>query len=304
MEIRQLKYFIKVAETLNFSEASRELFITQSTLSQQVSKLEQELGQQLFERNSHEVVLTEAGRELQKYALVTINSVNDCMQHMEDLKNMFTGELNIGVTFSFSSIVDEALLSFLKKYPGVKLDVFYKTMEELMDMLLRRELDIVLAFKPTKKDERIDSRLLFNNYLAVIVKESHALASLKSISLQELQKYPLVLPARGLQSRNLLDNILADKEINLKVNVEMNNVNHLLEIVRNSNYITILSESTIIHENGLKALRLNCDKNDMEGCIHILRDTYIKKSAKEFINILCESSSVLNMSLGYLLNNR
>ena len=76
MEIRQLKYFLKVAETLNFSEASRCLFITQSTLSQQISKLEFELGQQLFERDSHSVVLTEAGRELQKYARDTINSVS------------------------------------------------------------------------------------------------------------------------------------------------------------------------------------------------------------------------------------
>ena len=61
MEIRQQKYFLRVAETLNFSQAARELFITQSTLSQQILHLEQELSQQLFVRNSHEVILTEAG---------------------------------------------------------------------------------------------------------------------------------------------------------------------------------------------------------------------------------------------------
>ena len=55
MEIRQLKYFLKVAETLNFSEASRRLYISQSTLSQQISNLENEVGLPLFERNSHEV---------------------------------------------------------------------------------------------------------------------------------------------------------------------------------------------------------------------------------------------------------
>jgi DNA-binding transcriptional LysR family regulator len=61
MELRQLKYFLRVAETLNFSVAARELFITQSTLSQQILNLEHELDQQLFERNSHEVLLTESG---------------------------------------------------------------------------------------------------------------------------------------------------------------------------------------------------------------------------------------------------
>ena len=61
MELRQLKYFIKTAQTLNFSEAARSLYITQSTLSQQIKALEDELGCPLFERNSHNVSLTESG---------------------------------------------------------------------------------------------------------------------------------------------------------------------------------------------------------------------------------------------------
>lgn len=64
MELRQLKYFVKVAETLNFSEAAKELFITQSTLSQQIKQLEAEINAQLLQRNSHGVALTEAGAEL------------------------------------------------------------------------------------------------------------------------------------------------------------------------------------------------------------------------------------------------
>lgn|SRR5574344_196100 len=295
MEIRQLKYFLKVAETLNFSEASRCLFITQSTLSQQISKLEFELGQQLFERDSHSVVLTEAGRELQKYARDTINSVSDCMQHMQDLKEMLTGELNIGVTFSFSSIASEAILTFLKKYPKIKLNVWYKTMEELMDMLKRRELDLVLAFKPSQSDSHIDSRVLFNNYLAAIVNEDHPLASHKSITLSELQLFSLVLPSRGLQARNTFEEILVDKDVNLNVCVDLNNVNQILGVVRNSNYVTVLSESTIFNEEGLKAIRLDCSNNNMEGCVHILRDAYIKKSTQEFIKILSESRAILKM---------
>ncbi len=68
MELRQLRYFVKAAETLNFSEAAKGLYITQSTLSQQIRQLETELDVQLFQRNSHEVTLTEAGAELLPYA--------------------------------------------------------------------------------------------------------------------------------------------------------------------------------------------------------------------------------------------
>ena len=87
MEIRQLKYFLELAETLNFSEASRELFITQSTLSQQILNLERELDQQLFIRNSHEVVLTEAGHLLVSMAHESIHAVDNCLQQMQELKH-------------------------------------------------------------------------------------------------------------------------------------------------------------------------------------------------------------------------
>ena len=125
MEIRQLKYFLKVAETLNFSEASRKLYITQSTLSQQISHLEQEIGLPLFERNSHEVYLTEAGKELLPYAQNAVNCTMACVDHMNDLKEMLTGELNIGVTYSFSNIMAETLIAFLHAYPHVKLNIQY-----------------------------------------------------------------------------------------------------------------------------------------------------------------------------------
>lgn len=304
MEIRQLRYFLKVAETLNFSTASKALFITQSTLSQQINKLEQELDMLLFERNSHQVLLTEAGHHLIRYAKRAVNSVDDCIQHLEDLKKMLTGELNIGVTFSFNSIAHESIMTFLKRYPQVKLNVYYKPMLDLMEMLKRRELDIVLAFKPTQTDERIESKLLFINHLAAIANESHPLMRQQSVKIEDLQRYSLVLPAHGLQARNALDRLLAAREAQLKASVEINNVNQLLGIVRESNYVTVLSESTIIHEAGLHSVRLNCKGNDMEGCIHTLRATYLKRSAQEFIRILCESTSIHNLfSLNYFIDS-
>lgn len=63
---------------------------------------------------------------------------------------MLTGELNIGITYSFSTVMSETVVEFLRAYPGVKLNICYQTMEELMGKLKRRELDFVLAFKPLK----------------------------------------------------------------------------------------------------------------------------------------------------------
>lgn len=305
MEIRQLRYFLKVAEKLNFSEASRALFITQSTLSQQINKLEQECGLQLFERNSHEVTLTEAGRHLQRYAAKAVSSVDDCAQHLDDLKNLLTGELNIGVTFSFNTIAHESIMAFLKKFPQVKLNVCYKPMSELMEKLKRRELDVVLAFKPSRPDDHVESRLLFVNRLAVIAREGHPVTNRTSLPLEDLTHYSLILPAHGLQARHAFDRLCATHNLQPQAGVEINNVNQLLKIVRESNYVTVLSESTILHESGLRSVSIDCADNAMEGCIHFLRDAYLKRAAQEFITLLAESTSIHNLyTLNYLLGKQ
>ena len=113
MELRQLKYFVKVAETLNFSEAAKALFVTQSTLSQQVKQLEDSLGTQLLSRTSHSVALTEAGTELLPFARRTLLDADLCRQRIHDLEEGLGGVLNIGVTYSFSPILTESLFSFL-----------------------------------------------------------------------------------------------------------------------------------------------------------------------------------------------
>ena len=294
MELRQLKYFLKVTETLNFSSASKELFITQSTLSQQIIQLERELDQKLFQRNSHEVMLTEAGHTLLPLARDTVNSANTCVLRLQELKSLLTGELNIGATFSFCSIATETLMDFLKKYPNVKLNVCYASMEELMDKLVRHELDFVLAFRPSVRDEHVESHVLFNNRLAAIVNEQHPIAKYKSVTFGDIDRFDFALPAKGMQARNALEKTLANTGHHFKVKIEMNNVHLLFKVIRESNYITILSESTVIDERELVAVPLDVPENDMEGCIHVLKNSYMKVSAREFIRMLGSSSVMRN----------
>lgn len=293
MELRQLRYFLGVAETLNFSEASRKLFITQSTLSQQISHLEQEIGLPLFDRNSHEVSLTEAGKELLPFAQRTVSAAESCLDHMNDLKQMLTGELNIGVTFSFSTIASETIIEFLHAYPNVRLNIQYKTMEELMEQLKRRELDLVLAFKPLKTDRNVDSRAIFSNRLAAIVNDRHPLARQSSVRLADLERYTLVLPSKGLQARNAFERLADGKDLDFNIKVEVNNVNIIFDLLHRTNHVTVLSESTVMHEDGLRAVPIDAIGNEMDGCIHILKDAYMKRSTQEFIRMLSQSTTIL-----------
>lgn len=291
MELRQLRYFIRVAETLNFSEAAKTLCITQSTLSQQIKQLENETGSPLFLRTSHNVMLTEAGELMLPYARQTVSCSELCASRMADLNNMATGTLNIGVTYSFSPILTETLITFRKMYPDIKLNIFYKPMSELMEMLRDRAIDFLLAFKPTHPVEGVESHILFQNYLAAIVSESHSLSGQERITLDELRQYDLALPAQGLQARNAFDHIApSDKKFRIKV--ELNEVNILLKIIRQTSLVTVLAEATIHNETGVRAVRLDFPENEMAGCVHTLKGHYRKRAVNEFIRLLSESVAV------------
>lgn len=296
MEIRQLRYFLKVAELLNFSEASKVLYVTQSTLSQQIKQLEAELDTTLFERNSHEVTLTEAGQKLVEYAQKVVVDADICQQKMTDLKDLLTGELNIGVTFTFSPLLTETVLEFMERHPDVRLNIIYKTMAELMEMLQRHEVDFVLAFKPTEKNERIESYMLFNNKLVVAMSNTHPLAKRKNITFDDLKSCHVAMPAHGLQIRNAFDNMteLAINELNVRL--EINDINILLKLVSQSKLVTVLSEAALHEEEGLVGIPLEMGNTDMEGCIHMLKNAYIKNSAREFCRLLSQSRSIMKYS--------
>lgn len=291
MELRQLKYFIKTAETLNFSEAARLLFVTQSTLSQQIKSLEQELGTTLFLRDSHTVQLTESGEQLLPLAKRTIQDAEACHDRIKDLQQMLSGTLNIGITYTFAPLLTETLMQFMKEHPGVKLNICYKTMEELMEMLGKRELDFVLAFKPSFTQEGIESHVLFDNCLSIIVNKSHPLAEKDSVTLSDIKPYSIAMPSKGLQARNAFDQMFPGVSESLNIRVELNEVNVLLDLVHGSNLITVLS-SAVLQSSDLKAIPLEVPHNIMEGCVHTLRKSYRKRAAEEFIKLLSDSVAV------------
>ena len=291
MELRQLRYFAKAAETWNFSQAANSLNIAQSSLSQQIKQLEDELGTQLFIRDRHSFQLTEAGEEMLPFALRTIHAAEACADRIRDLRKMLTGTLNIGVTHSFSPILTETVISFIKMYPKIKVNIVYKQMNELMELLSNHELDFVLAFKPIQPLPNVESHILFQNTLSAIVGNNHPLASKDKVSIAELEKYDLALPSKGLQARNAFDHIVSDYD-KFKICLELNDVNTLLKLVRQTNLVTVLAEDSIYDACDVKAVPINVPDNQMSGCVHILKQTYRKHSMQEFIRILTESIAV------------
>lgn len=291
MELRQLRYFVATAKTLSFSAAARKLFITQSTLSQQIQSLEDELGSRLFTRTSHRVSLTEAGDRLLPLAIETLRTADDCKTQISDLSDTLTGELNIGVTHSFSTLLTKPMVDFLHKYREVKLHIYYADSLHLMQLLRDHRIDLALAYKSDHAGNEFESRVLFHDKLCAIVRHDHQLAGRKSISIAELERdnWGIAMPSQQMQAREMLDAYFEQEGEgqHLRKRIELNDANFILDLLDDSPLLVgILSAETMRHRRGLVAIPLELPDNELLGCIHTLSDTYQKRSAKIFAKML------------------
>ena len=286
MELRQLKYFIKTAETLNFTQAASQLFITQSTLSQQIRQLENELQVQLFDRVGKRTYLTEAGIEFLPYAKQTVADSDDGVQRLRDLQNIQTGELRIGVVYTLSDLLTSTIISFSKQYPSVKLIVTSKPVIELLDMLKERKLDLILSYRPDDEDTQIQYFPLYDSNLSVIVNYNHPLIAQREVQLELLKQYPLVLPSVGSQARSMIDKLLASRHVQLAPQIEISSMTIMMNLVETGHWIAVMSEMLIRGHERLRAIPIAGRKTQMHPSVIVLKDVYQKLSAKEFVRIL------------------
>ncbi len=286
-----MKYFAEVSRRKSFSEASKALFITQSTLSQQIQKLEEELGVELLTRDTRHVELSDYGTQFLPCALQILQDAQAGIDKIKDAQNLMSGELRVGSTYSFDPLLYKTALGFHKRYPHIKLLMHSSSKEVLLKMLTDRELDIVLAYKSYLTDERIMSHPLFNGRLSLIMARRYAPDSTVGIELDSLPKYPLALPSKGLQARDALDLMLSTHNISLDIRFELNNLHGILSLVRNSRLATILSGEVVSNADAFAAIPINHHDARMDGCYHYLKNTYQKKSAEVFIDMLKENNA-------------
>ena len=292
MELRQLKYFYMTADKKSFSEAARLLYISQSTLSQQIKQLEDELGCILLKRDSHKVTLTEYGERLVPLAKATLYDADLCKTQLSDIRNLMTGSLNIGVTHSFCDIFAHTMKEFLVEYKNVNLNVYYAHSCTLVEMLRKREIDFALAYRSGNYEDEIDYHELFTSDLCFVVRKDNPLCNRKILTLAEIANYPMALPSKNVQGRRTLNNALREAGVKLHVRIELNELNFLLELVESSRLATILPSSTIARHKDLVAVPLEIPNRTLSGCVIVLKDVYRKRSAQTFIQMLRDSPIV------------
>jgi DNA-binding transcriptional LysR family regulator len=206
MELRQLRYFIAVAEHLSFSKAARQLHVTVPPLSRQIRQLEDEFDVQLFARDRRHVMLTDAGRLLLREAKVLLAQTARVSDSVRMAKCGSVGLLKIGIGPQLGERVSRVLIEHSKKFPAVEVqcrDVFSGA---LYKALPQGELDIGFL-RPYMDSGQLVSEYLFEEKLVVHINKANPLAKRKSLRLKDLADEPLLLfdpnTAAGLNEKTL-----------------------------------------------------------------------------------------------------
>lgn len=193
MELRHLRYFTTVAETLNFSQAARRLRIAQPPLSAQVRSLEAELGVALFDRGSRGVALTQAGRAFLPAALDTLAAAQRATAAARDLAAGRTGTVRFGlITPCATPEVAAALKAFHRAFPLVRLRVRHEDVGTLHRLLLADQIDVALT-RPSTADPKWRQLALGPQEQVLALPADHPWAKRKSIPVRLLHRAPLLL---------------------------------------------------------------------------------------------------------------
>jgi LysR family transcriptional regulator, cyn operon transcriptional activator len=286
MELRQLRYFIRSAELLNFTEAAHALFISQSTLSQQIKQLEDELGMPLFDRIGKRVRITEAGSLFLPYARQTLADSESGRFVINDLKGIKTGELRIGATYGLSALLTPVLIQFSAQYPDVKIIVEFGTSEDLLDKLKSTRVDFLLSFLELQDNEMFISQRLYESPLTLVVHPSNPIADKKSVSIKDLKDIPLVLPAKGFHTRHFLNEELAKNNVKPNIKMELNDINTLLQLVETGNFCTIMTVAAAKGRQTLKTIPIKGLNIISQASITWPKDSYRKKAALVFTEMI------------------
>ena len=207
MELRQLRYFLAIAEHGTFSKAASKVYVAQSALSHQLAQLEDELGAQLFVRSRRGVELTEAGTVFHTYATSILRQVEDAASSVAGLTDSPAGKVVFGIPHSASHALALPLLKAVRQeLPNVQLELTEELTGNLTRQLLAGSLHMAILFDDGTLDDFIAEPLVSEKMSLIYRPESTGDASRKaSISFRDALAKPLILPAQPHGVRPLIE---------------------------------------------------------------------------------------------------
>jgi DNA-binding transcriptional LysR family regulator len=193
MELHQLRYFVAAAKMGNFSRAAATCRISQPSLSQQILKLERELGQRLFQRLGRRAILTDPGRLLLERATGILAAVDDAEHRMRDFDQLDGGRLAVGAIPTVAPyLLPPALKGFLRRHPSVELSMHEDLTQNLIGAAAAGDLDLAIVALPIH-DERLAVEALLTEPLLLALPPGHRLSKQKRVTMEDVREERFIM---------------------------------------------------------------------------------------------------------------
>jgi DNA-binding transcriptional LysR family regulator len=197
MELRHLRYFVMVADELNFTRAARHLEIGQPVLSRQIHDLEREIGVQLFDRNSSRVFLTDAGSRFLSEARVVLQHAAQAIEAAKQVQSGAAGTLRVAIGKGLGDVVSRIINGYLCLFPGVEVDVKNVPSGLQSEAFGDRRIDVGFM-RPPLTNPQLTSSQLFEERFSVVLRKSSFLTKRRRIRLKDLAQENILMIDRGI----------------------------------------------------------------------------------------------------------
>jgi DNA-binding transcriptional LysR family regulator len=237
MELRQLQLLLTVIESGGYAPAGKLLHISHSAIHRQIRMLEQELDCRLLARSGRGVKATEPGRVLAELALQIRKEIAEAQRQIDDLNNLRAGSLRIGTGSSILvSFLPGVLQRFSKKFPGVRFHLITGTADDLIEDVLKGNLDLGILFNPadlSRPIPELEIEILYCEEFDWAVGKGHPLAAQDQVNLPQLASYPLITLPPKSHLRRASDRLFAANGLFPTIITEVENeeaIDKLIEI--------------------------------------------------------------------------
>lgn len=254
VQLRQLEYFVAVAETRHFTQAATAVHVAQPSLSKQIHSLERELGAPLFNRARGNVTLTAAGETLLPLATRILADVDSAKEQVQELVGLVRGHLRLGATPTLSTVLlPAALRRFCANHPGVDIRVEERGGRDLVQLLAHGQLDLALVVLPLRtRDPALSATPLFDEPLVVAAPADGSIVKAPWLRVRDLANYPLVMLRDGYEMRDVMLAALRREHIEPRVTINGGELDAVLSFVEAGLGIAVVPSMVV---DGRAALR-------------------------------------------------
>jgi LysR family transcriptional regulator, transcription activator of glutamate synthase operon len=297
MEIRQIRYFMEVATREHVTEAANALHVAQSSVSRQIANLENELGADLFIRESRRVKLTPIGKIFFERMKQAMNVIDDATREVEEYLDPKKGTIRIAYPISLAShTMPTAIHAFRIYYPEAKFQLKQALYPDLIQGVINGDFNLALLGPLPKADEKFRRKILFTENMVALLPLHHPLANKPSIGLRELKDDPFIMLPEGFVLREIVEKACASHGFTPKVGFEGDDTDALKGLVSAGLGIALMPEVTVIDNVPRSTVNVPLSDNTITRTVGVITPTHRKLLPTEeiFHQFLLDFFSRLN----------